>query len=318
MAEKKREWCFTVNNYTEDDIKQLQELPYKYLIIAREHECKECATDAETPHLQGYLEMRNQVRLSTLHDRVPRAHWEVRRATAESAVAYCKKGCQSHPEWEDAGVDGPNYGKHANYVEYGTPPQRKGKRNDLNELRDAIKANPTIHTRVLLEEHTQAVAKFPRFIEACRKAYGRPRTLDWDVPPNVWLMGPPGSGKSHTATVLSGGEEFLYRKDVSKWWDGYEGQEFVVIEDFHPDHAKELTSYLKIWADRYPFPAQVKGGQLYIRPKVVIITSNFSMVECFKIAEDRAAIARRFTHGQVQQYSPPANWDELDELPQEI
>lgn len=305
---KQRAWVFTVNNYGEDDVKQLQDLGYKYLIIAKEHECKECATDADTPHLQGYLEMRNQVRFNTLHTAVPRAHFEPRRATADSAIAYCKKGCQSHAEWEADGVDGPNYGKHADFVEYGTPPAQ-GKRNDLHALRDAIKANPNIHTRVLLDDHAHAFARFPRFIEACRKAYGQPVTLDWTDSPNVWLSGPPGSGKSHTARVLSGGEENLYVKDLSKWWDGYEGQDFVVIEDLHPDHAKEMTTFLKIWGDRYPFPAQVKGGQLYIRPKVIIVTTNYTMAQIFPNGEDRAAIGRRFKNHDVIKFGDDVKSD---------
>jgi len=47
----------------------------------------------------------------------------------------------------------------------------------------------------------------------------------------------------------------------NKWWDGYSGQRVVLLEDFR--HA-DLADYLKIWTDRYPFTAEIKGGT--VRP----------------------------------------------------
>lgn len=85
-----------------------------------------------------------------------------------------------------------------------------------------------------------------------------------------------------------------YAKELNKWWDGYEGQDVVAIEEWCPKN--ECTaSFLKIWADRYPFPAQIKGGSLrQIRPKKVIVLSNYEMEQCFLSTEDLDPMKRRF------------------------
>lgn len=91
-----------------------------------------------------------------------------------------------------------------------------------------------------------------------------------------WLYGEPGIGKSRSVLDRF---PYAYRKDLSKWWDGYVSQKVCVIEEFSD---KTKANYLKIWADNYPFNAEVKGG--YINPvyEVLIITSNYSIDELFE------------------------------------
>jgi len=89
--------------------------------------------------------------------------------------------------------------------------------------------------------------------------------------------------------------ESFYSKPMSKWWDGYDQEETVVLDDFDPNHAKFLSYFLKIWADHYVFNAEVKGGMLKIRPKVIVVTSQYSIEQCFESQEEIDAIKRRFT-----------------------
>ena len=57
-----------------------------------------------------------------------------------------------------------------------------------------------------------------------------------------------------------------------------------------------LIQHLKIWADRYPFTAEVKGGSIAISPTFnLIVTSNYEPALCFHSATDVDAIERRFT-----------------------
>lgn len=79
-----RTWCFTVNNYSEDDRSSLLQLPYSYLIIGDE------LGDSGTPHLQGYVTLQKSVRLSFLKKINSRAHWEIAKK-ASAAAQYCKK-----------------------------------------------------------------------------------------------------------------------------------------------------------------------------------------------------------------------------------
>ena len=39
--------------------------------------------------------------------------------------------------------------------------------------------------------------------------------------------------------------QVFYTKPMNKWWDGYAGEEVVVLDDFDPRHAEHLSYYLK-------------------------------------------------------------------------
>lgn len=46
-----------------------------------------------------------------------------------------------------------------------------------------------------------------------------------------------------------------------KWWDGYDGQPVVLMDDFELDSLKDLKHKMKLWADNYGQNfGQVKGG----------------------------------------------------------
>lgn len=80
-------WCFTVNNYTKEDIIKIHDCEkIKYAIIACE------VGENGTPHLQGYLCWKNKQALSACKKLHATAHWEVKRGTVQQAIDYCKKG----------------------------------------------------------------------------------------------------------------------------------------------------------------------------------------------------------------------------------
>lgn len=115
-----------------------------------------------------------------------------------------------------------------------------------------------------------------------------------------WWYGPTGTGKSRTVWELFPNH---YQKELNKWWCGYNGEDVVVIEEWCPKN--ECTgSHLKIWADRYPFTAQIKGGSLQkIRPKKIIVLSNYTIDQCFTNVEDLLPLKRRFTIKHFSEFS---------------
>lgn len=284
-----RNFVFTINNPTEDDEKLLGGFECSYLIYGRE------VGENNTPHFQGYCEMKTAKSMKTLKKSFPRAHIEKRRGTAQQAAVYCKK-------------DG-------DFTERGEISQQ-GKRNDIISLRDEIKANPRITTSELVERLPESLARFPRFVATVRSVYFRPETLDWKEPPNVWLFGSAGCGKTSTAYGMC--ERPPYDKLLNKWWDDYDMEDDVLIDDLHPDGAKYIVTHLKRWADRYPFRAEVKGATIYIRPLRIIVTTQYTMLELFPNQQDIDAIERRFTQIIPAPYIEEKREDAVqEELPEE-
>lgn len=82
---KSRNWCFTINNY--EDVMQPLDFVPEDAFIAWQAEKGESGT----PHLQGYIELPENSRLSALKKLHPTAHWEPRRGTQKQALDYATK-----------------------------------------------------------------------------------------------------------------------------------------------------------------------------------------------------------------------------------
>jgi hypothetical protein len=84
------------------------------------------------------------------------------------------------------------------------------------------------------------------------------------------FWGPTGTGKSHRAWEEASME--AYSKDpLTKWWDGYRGQEHVIVDEFR---GIINISHLLRWLDKYPVSVETKGGQVPLLAKRIWITSN--------------------------------------------
>jgi len=84
------------------------------------------------------------------------------------------------------------------------------------------------------------------------------------------FWGPAGTGKSRTAWEQSGLD--AYPKDpCTKFWDGYQGQEKVVIDEFR---GEINISHILRWFDRYPVNVECKFGATTLKATKIWITSN--------------------------------------------
>lgn len=133
-----RRWVFTLNNYTDAHEATLKALECKYLVYG-----KEIAPTTLTPHLQGFIKFPKVYRLAALKKIERTIHWEPAKGSDEQASAYCKKDGLFH--------------------EQGSMDDNKGKRSDLDDFKDAVKAG-ILDRKELRDQFSEVCAKYPRFV----------------------------------------------------------------------------------------------------------------------------------------------------------
>lgn len=232
-----------------------------------------------TEHLQGYVVFGKQVRMTWLKSHCDRtAHWESRKGNHQQAKAYCSK--------EDSRVAGP-WVCGAEDESWGGP----GKRNDMLALKRKLDEGATLKEVAEDPELFTVVAKHYKFVSLYRTLTGKQR--DWPVFTQV-IWGAPGIGKTSKARDLAGPEAFWLSRPAGQtaWWDGYVGQEVVVIDEFYGWLSLDFMCRL---LDRYPLNVETKGSSTPMGVKKVIITSNVPPIEWYsKMPPSRtAALWRR-------------------------
>lgn len=130
------------------------------------------------------------------------------------------------------------------------------------------------------------------------------------------FYGGTGLGKTRKAWFEAGDD--CYVKDpCTKWWDGYKGQDKVIIDEFT---GLINIAHLLRWFDRYPCNAEIKGFSVPLRATQFWITSNLNPRDWYKdITEDQVqALLRRMNVTQfIFEWQPPMNPnpnDILDDL----
>lgn len=255
-----RNWVFTLNNYTEDEVNALRKYPCDYIIIGFE-------VGAEgTPHLQGYIEFPGVKRFETLKKFNPRIRWAKRAGSASQASEYCKKDN--------------NFESHGNL-------SAQGERNDLTEIGDLIvKENASLAS--IAEDYPSQFVRYHKGFTALKNAVLKDRT---EAPKVYWLWGPTGVGKTRHCVET---HPSFYIKDSSMWWDGYEQQQAIVIDDYEWNYNRETFRNLLRLLDRYPYQGQVKGGFVKINSPFIYITCEYPPENYWKGA-DYDQMKRRIT-----------------------
>lgn len=89
------------------------------------------------------------------------------------------------------------------------------------------------------------------------------------------------------------GQKFYSKVASNKWWEKYKGEENVLIEDMDTTHTYQGYN-MKIWADKYAFPVEIKFAADLIRPKIIIVTSNYTIQEVFPDPAIHLPLLERF------------------------
>ena len=269
-----KHWCLTLNNPSDDDMPDLA--LFEYLVLGSE------VGDEGTPHWQGYCVFRTRKQFTAVKKVWPRAHLEIRAGSPKQAMDYCKKGGK-YKQWGVEPIT--NSQRMICKWQHSYNLAKKGKLDDIE--------------RPMLIRYYHSFKRIhqdnPEFIPHLKGTCG------------YWFHGPSGCGKSYTAWTKFPG---LYDKSLNKWWDGYKGQDTILLDDVGPKQSSWLGYFLKRWADRYSFPAEQKGTTISIRPKRFIVTSQYTIDALFGTDPAECdAITRRFTNVEIRRHDPL--WDDI-------
>lgn len=275
-----RNYCFTLNNPLENggpSVCDWLEANAIFGVIG-------CETGENgTFHWQGYFELPNPMRHSTIKRMRLQWHVEPRRGTRAEAINYCKK-------------DG-------NFVEFGSRPGQ-GRRTDLDRVRECAldEGMRGVTARYNLQQINTA-AKFLTYNE-------EPREWRMDI---FWISGASGAGKSRLAreiaTARGYGDDIYVKNTPSKWWDGYDNHGAIIIDDFREDWMP-LTDLLAL-LDRYELRIECKNGSRQIRARIVLITSPLDFDDVYNQGDEckyqlirRVQTIVRLTSGEEREEQP--------------
>lgn len=293
--QRARSWCFTLNNYTDANEAAVQGVESEHTVYGRE------VGEGGTPHLQGFIRFRHAKTGRSVARLLPGCHLTVARELF-SAILYCRK---DGDVFERGSTEPPQEARVRGQVQGGAA--------NAERWRDAYVAAE----QGRFEDIPYDIRwKFDGVIQRVRL-----RQLSKDCPDsiavlnNTWMWGPTGTGKSTRAREDNPG---AYIKMRNKWWDGYEYEPVVILDDIDPSHEKWIGAFLKDWGDHHRFRCEIKNTAACIRPERIIVTSQYRIDQVFSDPETVSALRRRFTEvyipfvGPMAQSGNPVNVEQDD------
>ena len=263
-------WHFTLKNPQKDEVIPMNLVDYMVI--------RDKVDESKTPYQQGVVAFKTNKRTDRVKKILPRARWEIkaRSLTFEQTSECCKKDCE--------------------FIEYGGLPVIGRTKGDETKKRKFEEAWELAKVGDFENMDKSILIQYYDNVKRIRSDHMT------DVPPlptpcGEWYVGRPNTGKSHTARAEN---PVFYDKAANEWWDLYRHEEVVIIDNFDKS-CKELGSLLKRWADVYSFQASRHGEwPIRIRPKKIIVTSNYEIGEIFdddkmfQKAMERRFVVRRF------------------------
>lgn len=212
-------------------------------------------------HHQGYVSFESNMRFNGLKKLYPTTHFEVARSSEGECIEYCKKDGDFH-----------EFGERS----------KQGKRTDLEYVQEQIQAGSSL--KDIAQNNFAQFVRYGKGIQAYRNLVAIPRNK---MPIVKWYWGPSGCGKTRTAIEESKGDFFIWN-GTDQWWDGYDGQKFIIIDDIRKGNMSE--AFLLKFCDRYPQKLQIKGGFVENQAETIIFTCNYHWHDIFT---ERDPIQRR-------------------------
>lgn len=236
-----KDYCYT--SYDLEFIPKHKDIKY---IIYQKEECP----DTGRRHLQGYLELSKPMDFKEAKKAIfGQVHFEARRGPKKNAIAYCSKNeTRIEGPWEPLGAH-----------------RGQGERNDLIDIKNRLTSGEAMGE--IAKDHFGTYIRYHRGFEKFRLALLKARTEK----PEIYIFwGNAGTGKTRTAYENHEPHE-IYFKDNTKWWDSYEQQKVIIMDEFDWSWSRE---YILRVLDRYPMKVEIKGGSVELNSPIIYITCN--------------------------------------------
>ncbi len=226
-------------------------------------------------HFQCYLEMQENTRLTGMKSVFYKTtNWQMNTAGRDEARGYAMKTDETHPH--KAGtcrIDGTEPIEVGVWKPVGGS---QGQRTDLMAVKEDIDSG--MSEEECWEAHFKAMVMHHKAFDKYRVSSRRGKRGE---PTVTILYGGSGTGKSaycNLQEMLVGKEAFWLSapadgrgRNSRVWWDGYSGEETVVIDEFY---GWLPYNFLLRMLDRNALQVEVKGGSVPLRATHFIFTSN--------------------------------------------
>jgi len=216
-------------------------------------------------HWQLVAGFKRAVRLAAVRKLFGDVHAEVTRS--EAAEEYVWK--------EDTRVEGTQF-------KLGTKALKRNSETDWDQVRQYAKEGKLeeIPSDIYIRSYTT--------LKKIASEFSRPEPMERKC---FVYVGPTGTGKSRRAWLEATFEAYP-KSPTSKFWDGYRGQEQVVIDEFR---GQIEISHMLRWLDRYPVLVEIKGSSEVLKAKEIWITSNVHPQDWYPTVDEatRNALLRR-------------------------
>ncbi len=265
MFAQSKNWCFTDFELLDWGKIYTETEDIRYICWGTE-----ICPQTKKKHYQGWIQVDKKKRLNGIKKmcQSKKIHIEACRGTEGENNKYCQKDNQ----YDTAG----------DYI-------TQGSRTDLNLLKKIIDEGGTLEK--IANENFHAFVQYNRGFQEYKKIIDRRLRKKFRKVKVILIHGKTGTGKTRKAWESSD-DIYKIQGKALKWWDGYEGEKTLLIDEY--DNDIPLTELLGI-LDGYQLRLPIKGSFTYANWETVYITSNIKELHQNAKSEHKDALRRRIT-----------------------
>lgn len=263
-----RKYLITINNpedhnQTQNTLKEITESKFKSLIYYCMSD--EVGGETNTYHTHLYIQFKNPVRFSTIKKAFTSAHIDKARGTAQQNRDYVFK----EGKWQSNTKAETNL-RDTHYQHGDIPIEKQGKRSDLEDLYNDIKAGMT--NAQILESNPSHLERLSHIDKVRKTVLEEKYKNTWRDLTVCYIHGQTGTGKTRSIMELYGYENVYRVQDYTHPFDSYNQQPVILFDEFNGGiKIREMLNIL----DGYPLELKSRyANKVACFGKVFILANN--------------------------------------------